>query len=317
MGRVNARKRKAKAKVVVAATEKAHGKPGKITLKIQPKGSKVLGDKDKVDLGEGSDDSGKQLRPDDRGQQNEDLTELESEDDKFEDSEEKEEGEEEEREEDNEGGEIPAPSPPPKTAIRVKKGGPSTKGTVKTNSSSRSTKQPNTKKPSSSSSNSTVRKPAPNTASKSTLKSRQRVIPILSDSDGDIEEEEAHISDQEISNDDGEKVVKRGIKKAPPERDAEIDIFEFELHWRCHFEEKDVNKNVEFKEIIGISYDTRFSFARFFEKQMEKARLHAVETVGVNTACQVVKLEAEVKFNRATKADLASLKLDIGYPPIA
>lgn len=146
---------------------------------------------------------------------------------------------------------------------------------------------------------------------------RQRVIPIPSDSEEDIEEEEAHISDQEISNDEGEEVVKRGTKKGPPERDAQIDIFEFELHWRCHFEEKDVDKNVEFKKINVISYDTRFSFAGFFEKQVEKARLHVVEMFGVNTICQVVKMEAEVKFNRATKADFASLKLDIGYLPMA
>lgn len=39
MGRVNARKRKAKAQVVVAATEKARGT--KITLKIPPKSRKV------------------------------------------------------------------------------------------------------------------------------------------------------------------------------------------------------------------------------------------------------------------------------------
>lgn len=76
-----------------------------------------------------------------------------------------------------------------------------------------------------------------------------------------------------------------------------------------------MDKNVEFKEINGISYDTQFFFSQFFEKQVEKAKLHAVETFGVNTACQVVKVEVEVKFNRATKADFASLKLDIGYPP--
>ncbi len=92
-------------------------------------------------------------------------------------------------------------------------------------------------------------------ASKSTSKSRQKVIPIVSDSDGDIKEEETRVSDLEISNDEGKRVVKRGAKKGPPERDPEMDIFEFELHWRSHFEEKDVDKNVEFKEINGISYD--------------------------------------------------------------
>lgn len=144
MGRVNARKRKAKAKVVVAATEKAHGKPGKITLKIQQKTSKGLGDKDGVDLGEGLDDNGKQLRPDEEGQQNEDPIELESKDDNFEESEDK----EEEEEEDNEDDEIPAPSPLSKTAIRAqnKRGPPNTKVTVKSTSSSRSIKQPSTKK---------------------------------------------------------------------------------------------------------------------------------------------------------------------------
>lgn len=253
MGRVNARKRKAKAKVVVAATEKAHGKPGKITLKIQQKSSNGLGDKVGVDLGKGLDDIGRQLRPDEEGQQNEDLTELESEDDKFEGSEDK----EEEEEEDNEEDEIPAPSPPSKTAIRAKnkRGPPNTKVTIKTTSSSRSIKQPSTIKPSSSSSNSTMRKPVPNMASKHTSKSRQKVIPIVSDSDGDIKEQETRVSDLEISNDEGKRVVKRGAKKCPPERDPEMDIFEFELHWRSHFEEKDVDKNVEFKEIIGISYD--------------------------------------------------------------
>lgn len=145
MGGVNARKRKAKAKKIVAATEKAHGKPGKITLKIQLKGSKVLGDKDRVDSREGSDNNGKQLRPDDKGQQNEDFTALESEDDRFEHSAEKKEREKEAKEEDNEGDEISAPSPLPKIAIRVKKGGPPTKVTVKTTSSSRFTKQPNRK----------------------------------------------------------------------------------------------------------------------------------------------------------------------------
>lgn len=116
MGRVNARKRKAKAKVVVAATEKAHGKPGKITLKIQQKSSKSLVEKDGVDLRGDSDDNGRQLRPDEEGQQNEDLVEVESEDDKFEEDEDKEEEEEEDDEED----EISAPSPPFRTAIRAK-----------------------------------------------------------------------------------------------------------------------------------------------------------------------------------------------------
>lgn len=315
MGRVKPRKRKAKAKVVVAATEKAQGKPGKITLKIQQKSSKSLVEKDRVDLRGDSDDNGRQLRPDEEGQQNEDLIEVESEDDKFEEGEDKEEEEEEDDEED----EISAPSPPSRTAVRakIKKGLSNTKDTVKTTSSSRSTKQSNTKKPFSSSSNSTLRKPLPKSASKSTSKSRQKVIPIVSDSNEDTEEEETRVSDLEISNDEEERVVKRGAKIGPPERDPEIDIFEFELHWRCHFEEKDVDKNVEFKEINGISYDVRFSFARFFEKQVEKARLHAIETFGVNAACQVVKVEAEVKFNRATKGDLASLKLDIEHPPTA
>lgn len=160
-----------------------------------------------------------------------------------------------------------------------------------------------------------MRKPVPNMASKSISKSTQKVIPIVFDSDGDIKEEEMRVSDLEISNNKGERVVKQGAKKGPPERDPEIDIFEFELHWQYHFEEKDMDKNVEFKEINGISYNARFSFARFFEKQVEKTRLHAVKTFGVNAACQVVEVEVEVKFNRTTKADFASLKLDIKHLP--
>lgn len=51
MGRVNAKKRKAKAQVVVAATEKAWGKPAKITLKIQPKVFNPLVEEGELDLG--------------------------------------------------------------------------------------------------------------------------------------------------------------------------------------------------------------------------------------------------------------------------
>ena len=67
MGRVNARKGRAKAKVVVAATEKAHGKPGKIALKIQQKSSNSLVEKDGVDLRGDSDDNGRQYLYPDQG----------------------------------------------------------------------------------------------------------------------------------------------------------------------------------------------------------------------------------------------------------
>lgn len=92
-----------------------------------------------------------------------------------------------------------------------------------------------------------------------------------------------------------------------------MDNFEFKLHWRCYFEEKNVDKNVEFREINRSSYNMRFSFARFFKNQFGKARAYAIEIFGMNAACQVVKVEADVKFYRATKVDLASLKLDIQH----
>lgn len=57
-----------------------------------------------------------------------------------------------------------------------------------------------------------------------------------------------------------------------------------------------MDKNVEFKEINGGSYDTLFFFARFFEKLVDKARAYVIETFGMNISCQVVKVEAEVKF---------------------
>lgn len=158
-----------------------------------------------------------------------------------------------------------------------------------------------------------MRKPVPNIASKSISKSRQKVVPIVSDFNWDIEEEKTRVSNLEISNDEGERVVKRGAKKGPLERDPEINIFEFELHWQCHFEEEDVDKNVEFKEMNDISYNARFLFARFFEKQVEKTRLYAVKTFEVNAACQVVKVEAEVKCIKAIKVDFVSLKFDIEH----
>lgn len=125
----------------------------------------------------------------------------------------------------------------------------------------------------------------PSMASKSILKSRQRIIFILFDSEGDIEKEEVHILDQEIFNDEGEKVVKQDTKKGLLEQDAKIDIFEFELHQQYHFEEKDVDKNVEFKEINEISYNMQFSFTQFLKKQIEKARLYTVEMYEINIVC--------------------------------
>lgn len=72
-----------------------------------------------------------------------------------------------------------------------------------------------------------------------------------------------------------------------------------------------MGKNVEFKEINGGSYDTYYFFARFFENLVDKARAYAITTFGMYTPCQVVKVEAEVKFYRATRADLVSQTLDI------
>lgn len=141
------------------------------------------------------------------------------------------------------------------------------------------------------------------------------MIPILSGSEEEVGEGKSQVSDLDDSNEERSK-RKQGVRKGPSKRDPEIENFEFEIHWRCHFEEKDVDKNVEFKEINGTNYDVHFSFARFFEKQVDKARAHAIETFGMNAPCQVVKVEVKVKFYRATKADLASLNLDIQQLPI-
>lgn len=67
-----------------------------------------------------------------------------------------------------------------------------------------------------------MRKPLPGSASKSALKLRQKVIPIVSDSNKDTKEEVTRVSDLEISNDDEKRVVNPGTKKRPPERDLEI-----------------------------------------------------------------------------------------------
>lgn len=91
------------------------------------------------------------------------------------------------------------------------------------------------------------------------------MIPILSGFEEKVEEGESQISDPDDSNEEESKRKQR-VRKGPPKRDPEMDSFEFELHWRCHFEDKDVDKNVEFKEINRTSYDVHFSFARFFEK---------------------------------------------------
>lgn len=55
----------------------------------------------------------------------------------------------------------------------------------------------------------------PSTASKSKLKLRQKVIIILFNFKVNIKKKEVYILDQEISNDEEEKVIKRDIKKRP------------------------------------------------------------------------------------------------------
>lgn len=181
-----------------------------------------------------------------------------------------------------EDNEIPVSPPASRATVRAKnKKSLGIKKTVKTIPPSKSTKQSNTKKSSSSKSTS-----IPN---KVLHKSKQTVVPISSGSEEEIEEGRSQISNSDNSNEEGCK-KKRGDKKGPSKRDPEIDNIEFELHWRSHFEEKDVDKNVEFKKMKGGSYDVHFSFAQFLEKQIDKARVHAIETFGMNTPCQMVKV---------------------------
>lgn len=62
-----------------------------------------------------------------------------------------------------------------------------------------------------------------------------------------------------------------------------------------------------------MMYDSRLlDSLRSRWKKLDYMQLKHLELT--NAACQVVKVEAEVKFNRAIKADLASLKLDIEHP---